>query len=224
MSLLAEETIAGPGGPLPRSLPLSPPPESRSPAKPRDPGARRRAGQVPAPARPRAGDLGLVKVAAEKGLSGVEGWFIPSQPSPVLWGQPRVLWGRCNQLLGLEVWGVGLEGINSWSFFFSPKERESYLCYWQRMYGRSFLFLLEKPPLFGVFSAFLPVCEALGTGCHRLFLSQGGLHGQDFMFSWGTYSPLAPPQHFIAHSILNNLSKCLPHVICREERPCKGPV
>lgn len=54
MSLLAEETIAGPGGPLPRSLPLSPPPESRSPAKPGDPGARRRAGQVPAPARPPA--------------------------------------------------------------------------------------------------------------------------------------------------------------------------
>lgn len=83
MSLLAEETIAWPGGPLPSPYPFPRPPESHSPAEPQDPGARRRAGQVQATAG--ASDFGLVKDTAEKGPSGVECLFIPSQPSPVLW-------------------------------------------------------------------------------------------------------------------------------------------
>ena len=89
------------------------------------------------------------------------------------------------------------------------------------------LFRLEKSPVFKVFSAFLPVYEALGTSCHRLFflwVSHPDLPPSGFMFGFGggTYWSLAPRWHLVAHSILSSVQKCLPHVICREESPCKG--
>lgn len=106
MSLLAEGTIAWPGGPRPLSLPSlhhPPPAQSRSPAEPWDPGARRRAGEVRAPAC--AGGFGCVKVTEEKAPSGVECLFIPKPAFPGPLGLAAGSVGKVQLVVGCGEWG-----------------------------------------------------------------------------------------------------------------------
>lgn len=152
--------------PRPASLPaphpaLPPHPErARPPAEPGDPGARRRAGEVPAPGSPAcAGGLGCVKVTEQKSTVRCR-VFIP--PRPALAGPPGVRRGFCGEgAISCWVWGVGLKGINSVSSPLAPhpppRNGRLTCVIGRECVGCSYCSFSRSRLALGSFSAFLPV-------------------------------------------------------------------